>query len=150
MNIIRLAWSDPANLTTINLALSFAKEYDQTALLVDCDLKQQSVHKILGIESKHGLVDYLVNGTDLSQLIMWPGIEKFTLVSGGRPLTDSSELLGSPRMRELITEMKDRCTDRYVIFDVPPVLVAPMRWHSGPWWTPSSWWWKPGRPAFKM
>jgi len=111
-------------LTAINLALSFAKEYDQTVLLVDCDLKQQSIHKILGIESQKGLVNYLADGTDLSQLIMWPGIEKFTLLSGGHPLFDSSELLGSPRMKELVSEMKDRYTDRYVIFDVPPVLVG--------------------------
>lgn len=111
-------------LTSINLSLSIAKEFDQTVLLVDCDLKQQSIHKILGIESQKGLVDYLVNGTDLSELIMWPGIEKFTLMSGGRALPDSSELLGSPRMKELITEMKDRYTDRYVIFDVPPLLVG--------------------------
>lgn len=111
-------------LTAINLALSFAMEFDQTVLLVDCDLKQQSIHKILGIESRQGLADYLVNGTDLSQLIMWPGIEKFTFLSGGRPLSDSSELLGSPRMKELVSEMKDRYTERYIIFDVPPVLTV--------------------------
>jgi len=111
-------------LTAINLALSFAKEYDQTVLLVDCDLKQQSIHKVLGIESRKGLVNYLADGTDLSQLIMWPGIEKFTLLSGGRSLFDSSELLGSPRMKELVSEMRDRYTDRYVIFDVPSVLVG--------------------------
>ena len=111
-------------LTAINLALSFAMEFDQTVLLVDCDLKQQSIHKILGIESKQGLVDYLVNGTDLSQLIMWPGIEKFTFVSGGRPLYHSSELLGSPRMKELISEMKERYAERYIVFDVPPMLTS--------------------------
>ena len=55
---------------------------------------------------------------------MWPGIEKFTFMSGGRALSDSSELLGSPRMKELITEMKDRYADRYVIFDVPPLLIG--------------------------
>ena len=27
-------------------------------------------------------------------------------------------------MKELVSEMKDRYTDRYVIFDVPPVLVG--------------------------
>lgn len=111
-------------LTAINLALSFAMEFDQTVLLVDCDLKQQNIHKILGIESKHGLVDYLINGTDLSQLILWPGIEKFTFLSGGRPLFDSSELLGSPRMKELVSEMKDRYAERYIVFDVPPVLTG--------------------------
>jgi non-specific protein-tyrosine kinase len=111
-------------LTAINLALSVAKEYDQTVLLVDCDLKQQTIHKVLGIDSKQGLVDYLTSGTDLSNLIMWPGIEKFTLMSGGRFLSNSRELLGSPRMKELVSEMSDRYADRTIIFDVPAVLTG--------------------------
>jgi non-specific protein-tyrosine kinase len=109
-------------LTAINLALSFAMEFDTTAILVDCDLKQQGVHKILGIESTQGLVDYLLHNADLSELIMWPGVEKFTFLSGGRTLFDTSELLGSPKMKELVSDMKGRYADRYVVFDVPPVL----------------------------
>ena len=109
-------------LTAINLALSFAMEFDQTVLLVDCDLKQQSIHKILGIESRQGLADYLVNGTDLSQLIMWPGIEKFTLISGGRTIAEASEVLSSAKMKALMSEIKSRYHDRYIFFDMPPVL----------------------------
>jgi len=111
-------------LTAINFALSLAMEFDQTVLLVDCDLKKQSVHKVLGVESMHGLSDYLISGADLSELILWPGIEKFTFVSGGRPLHDSSELLGSPRMKELMAEMKNRYPERYIVFDVPAVLTG--------------------------
>jgi non-specific protein-tyrosine kinase len=111
-------------LTAINLALSFAKEFDQTVLLVDCDLKQQSIHEVLGIDSEKGLVNYLLDNADLSKLIMWPGIEKFTLLSGGHPLFDGSEFLGPLRMKELVSQMKGRYADRYVIFDVPPVLAG--------------------------
>lgn len=44
-------------LTTINLALSFAKEFNQTVLLVDCDLRRQNVHKYLGIQSTTGHIE---------------------------------------------------------------------------------------------
>lgn len=57
-------------LTVINFALSLAMEFDQTVLLVDCDLKKQSVHKVLGVESMHGLSDNLISGADLSELIL--------------------------------------------------------------------------------
>lgn len=57
-------------LTAINFALSLAMEFDQTVLLVDCDLKKQSVHKVLGVESMHGLSDNLISGADLSELIL--------------------------------------------------------------------------------
>lgn len=109
-------------LTSINLAITFAKEFDQTVLLVDSDLMRQSVHKYLGYSSDKGLIDYLANDLPLKDFITWPGIEKLTVISGGRTVHDSAELLGSPRMRALVQEMKSRYSDRYVFFDTPPVL----------------------------
>ncbi|MDP2816183.1 MAG: polysaccharide biosynthesis tyrosine autokinase [Rectinemataceae bacterium] len=111
-------------LTAINLAISMAKEFHQTVLLVDCDLKQQSIHQCLGYESKYGLADYLLDNAELSELIVWPGIAKLTVLSGGRTISGSTELLGSPRMNHLVKDMKDRYEDRYIIFDTPPILVG--------------------------
>ena len=108
--------------TAVNLALTFAKTFSQTALLVDADLKRQQVHQVLGFESDRGLGDYLLDGCDVSDLIVWPGIEKLTVISGGKRIEESSELLGSPGMRTLVEGMKARYEDRYVFFDVPPVL----------------------------
>ena len=48
------------SVTSINLALTFAKAYNQTVMLVDCDLYQQSIYRYLGITSDKGLVDHLV------------------------------------------------------------------------------------------
>ncbi len=109
-------------LTAINLAFTFAKLFEQTVLLVDGDLKQQAIHKTLGFASDKGLIDHLVDDTPLSQLMIWPGIDKLTLISGGRSISESAELLRSTRMRELVNEMKTRYPDRYVFFDVPPIL----------------------------
>ncbi len=109
-------------LTAINLAMAFAKDFDRTVLLVDCDLKCQKIHKYLGIDGEVGLIDYLLNDRPLSELIVWPGIEKLTLMSGGQPIDESTELLGSPRMRQLVEEMKTRYENRYIIYDVPPLL----------------------------
>ena len=110
--------------TAVNLALTFAKAYRQTALLVDADLRRQQVHQVLGIESDRGLGDYLRDGCDISELIVWPGVEKLTVISGGKRIEESSELLGSPGMRTLVQGMKSRYPDRYVIFDAPPVLAG--------------------------
>lgn len=111
-------------LTAINLALTFSKEFKQTVLLVDSDLRQQKVHEYLGYGSDRGLRDYLVDGTPIPELIVWPGVEKFTVLSGGRTVTASSELLGSPRMRDLVKDLKNRYPERYVFFDVAPVLAG--------------------------
>ncbi len=111
-------------LTAINLAFTFAKEFRQTALLVDCDLRRQQVHKILGFPSEKGVADYLLDGCPVRDLFVWPGVEKLSVISGGKTILDSSELLGSPGMRDLVVEMKNRYPERFVFFDVPPLLTC--------------------------
>lgn len=109
-------------LTALNLAITFSKEFNHTVLLVDCDLRQQAIHKIMGIQSEKSLVDALLDDVPLQEIIVWPGIEKFTIISGSRTTQDASELLGSIKMKSLVNEIKTRYPDRYVFFDLPPVL----------------------------
>ncbi len=111
-------------LVTINLALTFAREFEHTVLLVDGDLRKQSVHKYLGTAGEKGLIDYLADGMPVTELMTWPGIEKMTLISGGRPFHESAEMLGSPRMKELIADMKGRYPERYILFDAPPIMAG--------------------------
>ncbi|MCF6291634.1 MAG: polysaccharide biosynthesis tyrosine autokinase [Desulfobacterales bacterium] len=111
-------------LTAINLALTFAKEFAQTVLLVDCDLKRQDIHKRLGVDSPKGLIDYLVDEVPISELLIRPDIEDLTFISGGRTIQESTELIGSPKMKDLIVEMKNRYKDRYIFFETPPVLYG--------------------------
>ena len=111
-------------LTAINLSFAIAQEFQHTVLLVDCDLRQQSIHRLLGIRGEKGIIDYILDNRPMEDLIVWPGVEKMTLISGGKTIDGSSELLNSPRMKELVAEMKTRYPDRFVIFDVPPVLVT--------------------------
>ena len=110
--------------TAINLAMTFAKEYEHTVLLMDGDLRMQQIHKLLGYESDKGILDYLLADCPVSDLIVWPHIEKLTVLSGGQTIQESSEILTSPRMRELVENMKSRYPERYVFFDVPPVLIG--------------------------
>ena len=109
-------------LTSINLAISFAKAFDQTVLLVDCDLKRQSVHRYLDFKMDKGLIDYLTTGCELKELIVWPKIDKLTVISGGKTTIESAEHMGSLRMKRFVDEVKHRYDDRYVFFDVPPIL----------------------------
>jgi non-specific protein-tyrosine kinase len=111
-------------LTSINLTAALAKEFNQTALLVDCDLRRQKIHQYLNFVSEKGIVDYLVNDYQLKDLIVWPNIEKMTIISGKKTTSNSAELLGSPKMKTLVNEMKQRYDDRYVIFDLPPIFVG--------------------------
>ncbi|OPY90134.1 MAG: Tyrosine-protein kinase YwqD [Syntrophus sp. PtaU1.Bin208] len=104
-------------LTAINLAISISQEMDRTTLLVDSDLRKPSIHSYFGFEVDKGLSDYLRKDVPLSDLLVSPGIEKLVVLPGGKPLTNSSELLGSPKMEALVMELKERYEDRFIIFD---------------------------------
>ena len=109
-------------LTAVNLAISMAQEFHQTVMLVDCDLRRQNIHKLLGYESNRGIADHLLENVSLCDLIVCPGINKLTLISGGKTIEGSTELLGSSKMELLVAEMKNRYQKRYIIFDVPALL----------------------------
>jgi non-specific protein-tyrosine kinase len=115
---------DGKTLTSINLACSFAKAHHQTVLLVDADLKKQQIHHYLGIESPYGLIDYLLGERSMEECLVWPGIDKMVLLSGGQTLQDSSELLSSPIMKSFVQDVRNRYEDRFVFFDAPPVLAG--------------------------
>ncbi len=110
--------------TAINLAFAMAREYQQTVALVDGDLRNPAITKYLGINAQRGLVDYFVNSTPLQEIILWPGVEKLTIIPAGKPVVNSTEIIGSPSMKALVAEMKARYHDRYVFFDFPPLLTV--------------------------
>ncbi len=128
-NANTLAISSPTpgagkSLTSLNLALSIALEVNKTVLLVDADLRQPSLHSYLGLEPRYGLGDYLTSGVPLEKILINPGIGKFVLLPAGKPRHNSTELLASPAMEELVKELKQRYRSRYILFDLPPMLAV--------------------------
>ena len=112
-------------LTAINLAAAFAKEFNQTVLLVDCDLRRQKVHQYLDYTHEKGIGDYLTNNCQLKDLIVWPNIEKLTAYFRRKNHLQQRGTSGThPKMKALVNEIKHRYDDRYVIFDVPPILAG--------------------------
>ncbi len=110
------------SITALNLAITLAHEYDHTVLLVDVDFRQPSINKYLNIEADIGLGDCLLENRDLSEAIIKTNIGKLSILPAGKHITNPVEILLSDRMKEIMYELKERYTDRYVILDAPPVL----------------------------
>jgi Mrp family chromosome partitioning ATPase len=55
-------------------------------------------------------------------VLIHPDIGNLVLLPGGDPVPNSSELLRSPMMRDLVGELRDRYPNRMIFFDVPPIL----------------------------
>jgi protein-tyrosine kinase len=110
---------------TINLAISLAMEMDRRVLLVDADVLRPSVSASLGIKFvEKGLMDVLLDGIELSDVLCNTNIEKLSLLPAGRRHSHASELLASDAMRAMLKEMAERYSDRIVIFDSPPLLAT--------------------------
>lgn len=111
-------------LTAVNLAISLAKEVDTTVLLVDADLRKPHLHRFFGIANEPGLSDHLMSNVPIEEILIHPNIGHFIVLPGGKPLLNSSEMLASRKMADMVYELKSRYPSRYIIFDLPPLLDA--------------------------
>lgn len=112
-------------LTAINLAIAIAADPDRTALLVDFDLRNPSIHTRLGFPIAVGIEDCIETKRDVSEaMIQIAGYERLTVLPARQRIEHSSDVLGSHRTAEIVAEMRERYRNRVLIFDMAPVLQA--------------------------
>jgi capsular exopolysaccharide synthesis family protein len=112
-----------------NLAAAFALDAGKTALLMDCDLANPSVHKLLRGAAVPGLADYLENPSlDIKDIIHPLGIARYRVITAGRGSETAEELFSSAKMKQLIDTVRERYRERFIIIDGPPMSkIADMR-----------------------
>jgi protein-tyrosine kinase len=111
-------------LTAINLAIAMAMDVRQTVLLVDADLRTPAVARYLGLQTPRGLSDYLTGKAELADCLVRSQVERLCILPADCNAGNSAELLASPRMSELVVELKRHYPDRIVIYDLPPLLPS--------------------------
>lgn len=112
-------------LTAVNLAISLAREVNQTVLLVDLDLRRHRVARYFTREPLPGISKYLFDDEPLSNLLFNPeGCDRLVVLPGDKPMEYSSEMLSSPKMVALAQELKTRYPSRIVLLDMPPILAC--------------------------
>jgi len=108
--------------TALNLAIAMCQDFDQRVCLVDADLRRPRIHRLLGFTPRRGLSDVL-NGDALPEdVLIADAVPRLTVLPGGRSSRAPSEMLGSPRMKQLIEELRSRFD--FIMFDTPPVLTV--------------------------
>ncbi|AMO73041.1 hypothetical protein AZE99_15340 [Sphingorhabdus sp. M41] len=89
-------------------------------LLIDGDMRNPSLHKMLDEQNTNGLSNYLAGEEDLGKLIRQDALYGFDAMAAGPIPPNAAELLSSTRMRELVAKLIE--TYDTVIIDAPPVL----------------------------
>jgi capsular exopolysaccharide synthesis family protein len=111
-------------LTATNLAISLAGNVDQQVFLVDLDLRRPSLHQYLGFTPDFNLADYLEADVPLEDILVTIGIDRLWVLPNRRTYHNSSEMLASPHMARLVSELMSNDPNRLIIFDLPPILAA--------------------------
>jgi protein-tyrosine kinase len=116
--------NDGKTLTVVNLALSMAREKSREIVLLDLDMRNPSVCRVLGVHPPHELRDYLERGEHLRQLFFSVGSDNLLIAGSTRPTHHASELLASTRFEELLGTLRQGAVDPLVLIDLPPVLLT--------------------------
>ncbi|MBX2839697.1 MAG: CpsD/CapB family tyrosine-protein kinase [Gammaproteobacteria bacterium] len=107
----------------MNLAATIAFDKSKTSLLVDANVHDPVLHKLLkliGREEAHGLVDYLENPSlGVEHIVSPSGIPRMRVIPMGNHPDRSSEHFSSARYKRLMVDIKDRYSNRFVVVDGP-------------------------------
>ncbi len=113
--------SEGKSITCLNLALSFA-ELGARVLLVDADMRKPTQGRLLKKKSAPGLSNLLAGLVAAADVIHTNARDGLDVIMSGDIPPNPSELLGSERMKLLMTELQ-RHYD-YIFIDTPPINVV--------------------------
>jgi len=113
---------DGKSFVSSNLAASIASVGHKT-VLIDADLRRPTLHEKLKIVNSVGLSNYMVKNVSSKEILRKTEIDNLWFIPAGPILPNSSELIESGVLDELIEELKEQFD--YVIIDSTPAgLVA--------------------------
>jgi len=104
--------------TSVNLAAMLAQL--GPTVLIDADLRRSRCHKVLAIDNLAGLTETLTGSRKWQDVVRSTEIDNLDFLSAGSAPPNPTELLGSPKMAEMLAAMGERYS--YIVIDSSPVL----------------------------
>lgn len=111
-----------------NIAVALARGRRQV-MLIDCDLRRATLHKLFNLEATPGLTEYLQAATQadappvrFGHVVRSTPVENLLVIPAGAPSNNPVSMLKSEAMRDLIVRARQEAD--IVLIDVPPVKVA--------------------------
>lgn len=125
LGITSPAAKEGKSLSSINLAITTARDGRAPVVLIDADFRRPSMAKYLGINTDHDLVEYLNGEAEINDIVYRPSHEPNLLVIPNQ-LSDSNVNISagqsSRRLSALIEQLGN--AGALIIVDLPPALVA--------------------------
>lgn len=105
--------------TAYAVALNLAR-VGKRVLLVDGDLRNPSMHRVVGIENERGMSNLLSGSADLTAVVQPTSQENLFFIPCGPLPPNPAELWSGDRLRQFLAETRNKFD--HVVFDGPPVL----------------------------
>lgn len=105
--------------TVLNLGYMLA-EAGESVILVDADLRQPALHKMIGTDNDRGLSNILADNDRLDLTLKSVDSRLDVLTAG--PVPENPSIISFPRMWDLLIELRSRAD--YVILDSPGLLAV--------------------------
>jgi protein-tyrosine kinase len=123
IGVTSAAPQDGKSLTSVNLALSLAREKNNCVFLLDLDMRNPSVCHTLGITPPLELREFFENRIDTPEnVFMSIGVDNLLIAGNVIPTEHSAELLASTRLEELLAFIKQMTSQPLILIDLPPVV----------------------------
>lgn len=104
----------------VNLAAAIALDRTKSSLLIDCNLYSPTIEQYLPGGSDLGLTDYLDDPeVNCEDIVYATGIPRMRAIPVGHNCDGGTEKLASVRMQSVMSEMKLRYDDRFIVVDGP-------------------------------
>lgn len=111
-----------SSFVAFNLAATFALDQHKTALYVDCNPYRGTQNRYVPEYVEQGLTQYLNDYSVPIQQIIYPsGVERLRVIPSGGSSATAAEFFNSTRMAVLVSEIKSRYPDRFIVLDAPSV-----------------------------
>jgi len=104
-----------------NLAAIIAINH-QKVLILGCDLRKPTLHRIFGISNEKGITSYLIGEANLQEIIIQSEIDNLFIIPSGPTPPNPAELIDTKEMKELLHELRKDYD--YIIIDTPPIALV--------------------------
>jgi capsular exopolysaccharide synthesis family protein len=112
---------DGKSLVASNLALAFAEAGYRT-LLIDADTRRGALHEVFGAQRRPGLIEVLSGEVTREEVLQPTSQERLSLLPCGGRRTTNPELIASPALPALLSELVREFS--VIIVDGPPLSAG--------------------------
>jgi polysaccharide biosynthesis transport protein len=110
-------------ITSLNLALTAARDFGKRTLLIEGDFKHPTFHKYLGLYRPSSLVDVLLNQADIPSSLINFEHPNLAVLPFGHSVKNSVTMLSSQEFSDMLIRLREHY--ELILIDSPPILSLP-------------------------